>query len=81
MIIISTFLVGSVIAGSLISDAVMDTNLAYKIVKTVCKDHLDEFKQCHAKAKKMTTEVMSKGMSIPWHPGAVKFWREVGLLK
>jgi len=36
----------------------MDTNLAYKIVKTVCKDHLDEFKQCHAKAKKMTTEVM-----------------------
>ena len=59
----------------------MDTDLAYKIVKTVCKDHLDEFKQCHAQARKMTTEVMSKGMSIPWHPGAAKFWKEVGLLK
>jgi len=59
----------------------LDSDLAYKIVKTVCKDHLDEFKQCHAQAKKMTTEGMSKGMSIPWHPGAARFWKEVGLLK
>ncbi len=59
----------------------LDSELAYKIVKTICKDHLDEFKQCHAQAKKLTTEGMSKGMSIPWHPGAAKFWKEVGLLK
>ena len=59
----------------------LDSDLAYKIVKTVCKDHLDEFKQCHAQAKKLTTEGMSKGMSIPWHPGAARFWKEVGLLK
>jgi TRAP transporter TAXI family solute receptor len=59
----------------------LDSDLAYNIVKTVCKDHLDEFKQCHAQAKKMNTEDMSKGMSIPWHPGAARFWKEVGLLK
>ncbi|RLB94181.1 MAG: C4-dicarboxylate ABC transporter substrate-binding protein [Deltaproteobacteria bacterium] len=59
----------------------MDTDLAYNIVKNISKDHLDEFKQCHAKAKGLTTEGMSKGMSIPWHPGAAKFWKEVGLLK
>ena len=59
----------------------LDSELAYKIVKTICKDHLDEFKQCHAQAKKLTTEGMSKGMSIPWHPGAARFWKEVGLLK
>jgi TRAP transporter TAXI family solute receptor len=59
----------------------LDTELAYQIVKTVCKDHLDEFKQCHAKAKNLTTVDMSKGMSIPWHPGAAKFWKEVGVLK
>jgi TRAP transporter TAXI family solute receptor len=59
----------------------LDSDLAYKIVKTVCKDHLDEFKQCHAQAKKLTTEGMSKGMSVPWHPGAARFWKEVGLLK
>nr|MDA3790529.1 TAXI family TRAP transporter solute-binding subunit [Desulfobacula sp.] len=33
----------------------MDTDLAYNIVKNVSKDHLDEFKQCHAKAKGLTT--------------------------
>ncbi len=59
----------------------LDADLAYKIVKTVCKDHLDEFKQCHATAKTLTTESMSKGMSIPWHPGAEKFWKEEGLLE
>ena len=59
----------------------LDSELAYKIVKTICKDHLDEFKQCLAQAKKLTTEGMSKGMSIPWHPGAARFWKEVGLLK
>jgi TRAP-type uncharacterized transport system substrate-binding protein len=29
----------------------------------------------------LTTEDMSQGMSIPWHPGAARFWKEVGLLK
>jgi TRAP transporter TAXI family solute receptor len=59
----------------------LDSDLAYKIVKAVSKDHLDEFKQCHAKAKNLTTEGMIKGMSIPWHPGAARFWKEAGLLK
>ncbi|HDZ90124.1 MAG: TAXI family TRAP transporter solute-binding subunit [Deltaproteobacteria bacterium] len=58
----------------------LDPDLAYKIVKTVCKDHLDEFKQCHAKAKELTTMGMSKGMSIPWHPGAARFWKEIGAI-
>ena len=59
----------------------LDADLAYQIVKTVCKDHLDEFKQCHAKAKDLTTIEMSKGMSIPWHPGAARFWKEIGVIK
>jgi uncharacterized protein len=59
----------------------LDADLVYQIVKTVCKDHLDEFKQCHAKAKDLTTVDMSKGMSIPWHPGAARFWKEIGVIK
>jgi len=58
-----------------------DTDLAYNIVKAVAKDHLDEFKQAHANARKLTTGEMARGMSIPWHPGAAKFWREAGFLK
>ena len=59
----------------------LDADLAYQIVKAVAKDHLDEFKQAHAKAKKLSTAEMAAGMSIPWHPGAARFWKEVGLLK
>jgi TRAP transporter TAXI family solute receptor len=59
----------------------LDSDLAYNIVKAVAKDHLDEFKQAHANARKLTTAEMASGMSIPWHPGAAKFWKEVGLLK
>lgn len=58
-----------------------DADLAYKIVKAVTKDHLDEFKQAHAKAKTLSTAGMSEGMSIPWHPGAARFWKEAGFLK
>ena len=59
----------------------LDADLAYQIVKAVAKDHLDEFKQAHAKAKKLSTAEMAAGMSIPWHPGAARFWKEVGLFK
>jgi TRAP transporter TAXI family solute receptor len=59
----------------------LDPDLAYQIVKTVCKDHLDEFKECHAQAKNLTTDDMSMGMSIPWHPGAARFWKEIGVIK
>jgi TRAP transporter TAXI family solute receptor len=59
----------------------LDADLAYQIVKAVAKDHLNEFKQAHAKAKKLTTGEMAAGMSIPWHPGAARFWKEVGLLE
>ena len=67
--------------GLVITYADFDPELAYQIVKTVCKDHLDEFKQCHAQAKSLTTMGMSKGMSIPWNPGAARFWKEIGAVK
>jgi TRAP transporter TAXI family solute receptor len=59
----------------------MDENLVYNIVKAVCKDHIDDFRQCHSMAKSLTTKKMFRGMSIEWHPGAAKFWKECGLLK
>lgn len=66
--------------GLLITHEDMDEKLAYQIVKNVSKEHLKEFKQCHDKAKNLTTKDMFQGMSIPWHPGAAKFWREQGYL-
>ena len=40
-----------------------------------------EVEYTDAKAKDLTTGGMTKGMSIPWHPGAARFWKEAGLLK
>jgi uncharacterized protein len=67
--------------GIMIASEDMDADLAYNIVKNATRDHLGEFIQCHSQAKSLTTEAMFTGMSIPWHPGAAKFWKEVGLLK
>ena len=35
----------------------------------------------HAKGKYITKENAVKGVGIPFHPGAEKFYREVGLIK
>ncbi|MEO7009406.1 MAG: TAXI family TRAP transporter solute-binding subunit, partial [Caldimonas sp.] len=35
----------------------------------------------HAKGKLITKENAVKGAGIPFHPGAEKFYREVGLIK
>ncbi len=58
-----------------------DPDLAYNITKAICKDHLDEFKTCHAMAKGLTTEGMMTGMTVEWNPGSARFWKEEGLLK
>jgi hypothetical protein len=35
----------------------------------------------HAKGKFITKENAVQGAGIPFHPGAVRFYREAGLLK
>ncbi|RYH16686.1 MAG: immunogenic protein, partial [Alcaligenaceae bacterium] len=35
----------------------------------------------HAKGKQITAENAVKGAGIPFHPGAEKYYKEIGLLK
>lgn len=58
----------------------MSEQLAYDILNAVF-DHKNELDQIHAQFKKITLENGAKGMSIPWHPGSVKFFREKGVMK
>ncbi len=58
----------------------MNEQLAYDILKAVFENK-DELDKIHAQFKKITLENAVKGMSVPWHPGAEKFFKEKGVLK
>jgi TRAP transporter TAXI family solute receptor len=57
----------------------MDDKTAYNIVKAVF-DHRDELIRVHKEAENIKLENQkTEGSSIPWHPGAIKFFAEKGI--
>ncbi|MDT8298733.1 MAG: TAXI family TRAP transporter solute-binding subunit, partial [Spirochaetaceae bacterium] len=55
-------------------------DVVYAIVKEVF-DNFDEFKSLHPAYAILTPEDMLTGLSAPLHPGAEKYFKEVGLIK
>jgi TRAP transporter TAXI family solute receptor len=55
-------------------------DLVYRFTKTLF-DHLDEYYAIHVAAKDLKRETALKGLSVPLHPGAEKYFRESGILK
>ena len=55
-------------------------DLTYKVLKNLF-DHRQEYYQIHAGAKDMQPEVVAKGITVPFHPGAEKYLKEQGWLK
>jgi len=58
----------------------MGDQLAYDILKALF-DHKEELNQIHAQFKGITLENAVKGMPIPFHSGAFKFYKEKGLIQ
>lgn len=58
----------------------MSEDLAYNILKAVF-DHKPELDKIHAKFKLINLKTATSGMSVPLHPGSVKFFKERGVLK
>jgi hypothetical protein len=57
----------------------MDDKTAYNIVKAVF-DHRDELMRVHKEAENIKLENQkTEASSIPWHPGAIKFFAEKGI--
>ena len=54
--------------------------VVYTITKEVF-DNFAEFKRQHPALGELTKQDMLKGLSAPLHPGAMKYFREVGLLR
>ena len=53
----------------------MDEKVAYGVVKTLF-DHRDELIAVHKEAEKITLATAANESGIPFHPGAIKFYRE-----
>ncbi len=61
----------------LIADASMDEGLAYEIVKTMY-EHVDELIAIHPAANDTTVEFSLTSSPIPFHPGALRYYEEIG---
>jgi TRAP transporter TAXI family solute receptor len=60
----------------------VDANLVYEIVKSLYSDAGQRAMGAgHAKGKFITKENAVQGAGIPFHPGAARYYREVGVLK
>lgn len=65
---------------TLMTNADLPDDVAYQVVKAVFTN-LDEFKKLHPALASLTPENMLEGNSVPFHPGAVKYFKEIGLMK
>jgi len=55
-------------------------DLIYKVLKNLF-DHKADYYAIHTSAKDMTVEDATKGVPLPFHPGAEKYLKEIGSMK
>ncbi|KFE35865.1 TAXI family TRAP transporter solute-binding subunit [Thioclava atlantica] len=69
------------VRATLVTSADVPDNVVYALVKSVF-DNFDEFKKLHPAFAHLTPEEMvTKGLSAPIHPGALKYYKERGWIK
>ncbi len=68
------------IGNVLVTRADLPADTVYKMTKAMFT-HLPELVAAHSAAKAIKLENAVKGLPIPLHPGAAKYYREVGLIK
>ncbi len=64
----------------LVTHSGVSDELAYQMTKTMY-DNLDTLYAAHNSAKVIKLENAIKGMPVPLHPGAARYYKEVGLIK
>ncbi|MEO9902364.1 TAXI family TRAP transporter solute-binding subunit [Nisaea sp.] len=70
------------VSGQLITGANQPEDLVYEITKALWNKNTRKLlDKGHAKGKQIVLETALKGVLIPVHPGAEKFYKEVGLIK
>ena len=57
----------------------LDEETVYQMTKALF-DNLEELGAAHAKGKEVTVKAAVTGISVPFHPGAMRYFKEVGAL-
>ena len=68
------------IMATLAVNAALDENTVYDMTK-VLFENLEDLGNGHAKGKEVSAQTAVTGVSVPFHPGAVKYYRELGLME
>ena len=58
----------------------VSTDTVYKIVRNLF-EHKADYYSIHSSAKAMSVETATKGIPLPFHPGAEKYLKEIGAIK
>ena len=58
----------------------VSADLVYAILKNLF-EHKADYYSIHTSAKEMTPETATKGIPVPFHPGAEKYLKEIGVWK
>lgn len=70
------------VGAQLVTSAKVSADTVYEITKAMYGEKAQKALQAgHAKGKFITKENAVKGIGIPFHPGAERFYKEAGLLK
>uniref|UniRef100_A0A7C4RRB9 TAXI family TRAP transporter solute-binding subunit n=1 Tax=Desulfatirhabdium butyrativorans TaxID=340467 RepID=A0A7C4RRB9_9BACT len=64
----------------LIAGKELPVDVVYNLTKTLFENQAD-LASAHAKGKELNLQAAVKGVSIPFHPGAEKYYKEKGALK
>jgi TRAP transporter TAXI family solute receptor len=76
----TTDIATAAIPNFLVTHSGVSDELGYQMAKTLY-DNIDTLYAAHNAAKAIKRENATKGMPVPLHPGAARYYREVGLLK
>jgi TRAP transporter TAXI family solute receptor len=68
------------VKATFVASSKLDEKIVYAVTKEVF-DNLEEFKKLHPAYGVLTKENMLQGLSAPVHRGALKYYREAGLIK
>ena len=67
------------IKATLAVSASLDEDIVYEMTKTLF-ENLEELGTAHAKGKEVSAQSAVTGVSVPFHPGAERYFKEIGVL-